>query len=656
MKVSAITDSKEFLEKIKVRTKFELLALKMVTLWLSVILGKQDGRNFSRQLPLTQFSALIADESEYSSKQSRNEMVSLCWSPDGQILLSAFSSGHCFYLDTQNGNVLFLRLIEYAPKEIKWIKYQPSCHSLGIDNDPTISAADFNFCDDASKEHAVVCEEIEQFCKKSFNQSLVGTFLCILHEMNNEEIDGTHSLILDILADGVLLVLKINLTHAPVNTSVLSIRTLVFRNNCLRIPLKMDDANPSLSNKEFLVIAGPISPERMCIYNQISKSLCCISFYCIYLQEMLKYCTSNWQQSSEAFHQRVFAIVNNNNPAGILTESRPKQKDGSEGALLMCNDLLMLIETEQPSDLLNNFLNSPTSYKEMKQACSFLDDYSWMRLLVDDTRCVGIRRADGGLVHSIIINTFFTNFVFVHFLCKSFSCAQIQIFVTRKIPKIFVNNLVCETLIVVSNHNDIQLPIFRTLIKGISSGIFPASQQLGHEIRVLHAYFTTLSTNMEYDNEDEFDPVPMLLDTLLKIASGHTAFSLTLGLTLNFHQFFDQFEHSVYLLEQKLQNILLVADKNRQFLDEVVQHSGLNDSDSGRFILDRVFPHLFVYNCQQKIQQPTIEQQMQLCFQHFKIFFKDGLTKFFNMPENCNILVEDKEELYEEEETYNSDE
>jgi len=132
-----------------------------------------------------------------------------------------------------------------------------------------------------------------------------------------------------------------------------------------------------------------------------------------------------------------------------------------------------------------------------------------MRLLVDDTRCVGIRRADGGLVHSIIINTFFTNFVFVHFLCKSFSCAQIQIFVTRKIPKIFVNNLVCETLIVVSNHNDIQLPIFRTLIKGISSGIFPASQQLGHEIRVLHAYFTTLSTNMEYDNEDEFDPVPM---------------------------------------------------------------------------------------------------------------------------------------------------
>ncbi|CAK5090386.1 unnamed protein product [Meloidogyne enterolobii] len=160
---------------------------------------------------------------------------------------------------------------------------------------------------------------------------------------------------------------------------------------------------------------------------------------------------------------------------------------------------------------------------------------------------------------------------------------------------------------------------------------------------------------MEDDNE-EFDPVPMLLDTLLKIASGHTAFSLTLGLTQNFHQFFDQFEHSVYLLEQRLQNILQVADKNRQFLDEVVQHSGLNDSDSGRFILDRVFPHLFVYNCQQKIQQPTIEQQMQLCFQHFKIFFKDGLTKFFNMPKSCNILFEDKEELADEEESYNSDE
>jgi len=150
----------------------------------------------------------------------------------------------------------------------------------------------------------MVCEEVEQFCKRSFNQSLVGTFLCILHEINNEEIDGTHSLVLDILADGVLLVLKINLSkfslfqnkhgivvfseinfkrivqllilvfsaHAPVNTSVFSIRTLVFRKNCLRIPLKMDDANPSLSNKKFLEIAGPISPERMCIYNQISKS------------------------------------------------------------------------------------------------------------------------------------------------------------------------------------------------------------------------------------------------------------------------------------------------------------------------------------------------------------------------------------------------
>ena len=75
--------------------------------------------------------------------------------------------------------------------------------------------------------------------------------------------------------------------------------------------------------------------------------------------------------------------------------------------------------------------------------------------------------------------------------------------------QIFVHNLVRETLILVSNHNDIQLPIFRILIKGISTGVFPASQQLGHEIRVLHAYFTTLSTNMGDDSEEEFDPVPM---------------------------------------------------------------------------------------------------------------------------------------------------
>lgn len=53
-------------------------------------------------------------------------MVSMCWSPNGQILLTAFSSGQCFYFDTQNGNVLFLRLLESAPKEIRWLKYKPN--------------------------------------------------------------------------------------------------------------------------------------------------------------------------------------------------------------------------------------------------------------------------------------------------------------------------------------------------------------------------------------------------------------------------------------------------------------------------------------------------------------------------------------------------
>lgn len=616
-----ILDSKEFLEKVKVRTKFEITLIEWNPRFDLLALGSKEGdvlvkrypwktgwkRNLSRQQPLTQFCALIADESGYSTNISINEMVSLSWSPDGQILLSTFSSGHCFYLDTQNGNVLFLRLMECSPKEIKWIKYRPRCHGLDIEMEsellPKISATDFNFCEEASKEHSLVCDGIEQFCKKSFNQSLAGTFLCMLHEVNGGEADGTHSLALDILADGVLPVFKINL----MNTSVISIHALEFKKHKLRIPLKMDDVDPSLSNKEpLLELAESISPARMFIYNQISKSFCWISYSCIYLQEMLRYSTSIWQQSSEAFHQRVFAIVNNNKPAGILTESNPIQKEGSEGALSMCKDLLMLIEEKQSSDLLNKFFNSPTSYKETKQACSFLDDYS-------------------------------------------------------------------------------------TLIKGISSGVLPASQQLRHEIRTLHAYLTTLSTNME--DENDADPVSMLLDTLLKIASGHTAFNLSLGWEQNFHQFFDQFEHSVYLLEQRLENILQVAEKNRseleqflhcllalicdessgncggttsdeskfdvkqlsQFLGEVVQCSGLNDSDSGRFILDRIFPHLVAYNCQHKTQQPTIEQLMQLSFQHFRIFFRDGITKIVNVPENCNILFEDKEEL-DDEESNNSDE
>lgn len=386
-----ILDSKEFLEKVKVRTKFEITLIEWNPRFDLLALGSKEGdvlvkrypwktgwkRNLSRQQPLTQFCALIADESGYSTNISINEMVSLSWSPDGQILLSTFSSGHCFYLDTQNGNVLFLRLMECSPKEIKWIKYRPRCHGLDIEMEsellPKISATDFNFCEEASKEHSLVCDGIEQFCKKSFNQSLAGTFLCMLHEVNGGEADGTHSLALDILADGVLPVFKINL----MNTSVISIHALEFKKHKLRIPLKMDDVDPSLSNKEpLLELAESISPARMFIYNQISKSFCWISYSCIYLQEMLRYSTSIWQQSSEAFHQRVFAIVNNNKPAGILTESNPIQKEGSEGALSMCKDLLMLIEEKQSSDLLNKFFNSPTSYKETKQACSFLDDYS----------------------------------------------------------------------------------------------------------------------------------------------------------------------------------------------------------------------------------------------------------------------------------------
>uniref|UniRef100_A0A1I8BJ47 succinate dehydrogenase n=1 Tax=Meloidogyne hapla TaxID=6305 RepID=A0A1I8BJ47_MELHA len=489
-------------------------------------------RNLSRQQPLTQFCALIADESGYSTNISINEMVSLSWSPDGQILLSTFSSGHCFYLDTQNGNVLFLRLMECSPKEIKWIKYRPRCHGLDIEMEsellPKISATDFNFCEEASKEHSLVCDGIEQFCKKSFNQSLAGTFLCMLHEVNGGEADGTHSLALDILADGVLPVFKINL----MNTSVISIHALEFKKHKLRIPLKMDDVDPSLSNKEpLLELAESISPARI---------FCWISYSCIYLQEMLRYSTSIWQQSSEAFHQRVFAIVNNNKPAGILTESNPIQKEGSEGALSMCKDLLMLIEEKQSSDLLNKFFNSPTSYKETKQACSFLDDYSWVLYL-----------------------------------------------------------LYC----------------MKTLIKGISSGVLPASQQLRHEIRTLHAYLTTLSTNME--DENDADPVSMY--TLLSISE------------------LEQFLHCLLALicDESSGNCGgTTSDESKfdvkqlsQFLGEVVQCSGLNDSDSGRFILDRIFPHLVAYNCQHKTQQPTIEQLMQLSFQHFRIFFRDGITK-----------------------------
>lgn len=141
----------------------------------------------------------------------------------------------------------------------------------------------------------MVCDEIEQFCKKSFNQSLNETFLCILREVNGGEV--SHTLILDILANGVLPLFRIDLckfylklnyllveksqrlflsflANFPVSSSISSIRAMEFNKQSLRLPLKMDEnVDNSGSNRQLSInFSGPISQTRMCIYNQISKS------------------------------------------------------------------------------------------------------------------------------------------------------------------------------------------------------------------------------------------------------------------------------------------------------------------------------------------------------------------------------------------------
>jgi hypothetical protein len=72
-----------------------------------------------------------------------------------------------------------------------------------------IRAADFNFREDAAKEHAAVCTDLELFYRNALHQSLADTFLCVLHlDESNQQTQ------LDIIANGILLVRRINVQDA----------------------------------------------------------------------------------------------------------------------------------------------------------------------------------------------------------------------------------------------------------------------------------------------------------------------------------------------------------------------------------------------------------------------------------------------------------
>lgn len=70
-----------------------------------------------------------------------------------------------------------------------------------------MNASDFNFREDAPKEHADACSSVEQFYRKSLHQSLVGTFLCVMH------LDG-QSTIVDIFVDGILPIQRFSIEQA----------------------------------------------------------------------------------------------------------------------------------------------------------------------------------------------------------------------------------------------------------------------------------------------------------------------------------------------------------------------------------------------------------------------------------------------------------
>lgn len=83
-----------------------------------------------REKQLKQFEMLIDGLSDCpytdskDQQQDKDELLTLCWSPNGQVLLAAFSSGKCYYLDTQTGNTLFIRKLGYTPMRINWLKYR----------------------------------------------------------------------------------------------------------------------------------------------------------------------------------------------------------------------------------------------------------------------------------------------------------------------------------------------------------------------------------------------------------------------------------------------------------------------------------------------------------------------------------------------------
>uniref|UniRef100_A0A183CDJ8 B3 domain-containing protein n=1 Tax=Globodera pallida TaxID=36090 RepID=A0A183CDJ8_GLOPA len=119
-------------------------------------------------------------------------------------------SGWCFYLDTQTGDTLFVKKLPYSPSCVEWLKFRPKMSlnfpHIGQQSATAVqvSSDNFNFNENAPKNHRNVCGAVEHFYRDIFHKSLSATFLCVMHSI------GTNTFV-DIFSCGILLIRRFNI-------------------------------------------------------------------------------------------------------------------------------------------------------------------------------------------------------------------------------------------------------------------------------------------------------------------------------------------------------------------------------------------------------------------------------------------------------------
>uniref|UniRef100_A0A914IDT1 Uncharacterized protein n=1 Tax=Globodera rostochiensis TaxID=31243 RepID=A0A914IDT1_GLORO len=265
-KPSILTENKDILDKVKLRTKFEVAHAVWNPRINLIALGSRDGdvvvkrylwktgwkRNFSREDLAKQFDVCIGT------------------------------------LEASSSNFSEWMKLPYSPSCVEWLKFRPKM-SLNFPHIGQLSATavqvssdKFNFNENAPKNHRNVCGAVEHFYRDIFHKSLSATFLCVMHSMGADTF-------VDIFSCGILLIRRFNVgdwhSSNPLNEIFLS-------DGKFHILSKGSDS--------FAILKLPeqVGHDHLLVFDQISDCICWMSFCCVYLQKMFHYSVHNWKQSS----------------------------------------------------------------------------------------------------------------------------------------------------------------------------------------------------------------------------------------------------------------------------------------------------------------------------------------------------------------------